>query len=81
MQTTCIDQFIIIVRAHFYTKTNRQWLDDNDVPILMGGVLCKEGDETISECDTKYIQHGCLERKDIWLHCSNKTGNKKKQMI
>ena len=50
----------------------RNWLDDNDVPVVMGDVQCNQYDKNISSCRARLMLHNCGHGVDIWLQCKGK---------
>ena len=47
----------------------RDWLEDNDVSIVMDDIQCNEDDKNISNCRARLMLHNCGHGKDIWLQC------------
>ena len=41
----------------------------------MSNVRCLDGDQNIAECEAELVSLDC-QGENIWLHCSNKTGDK-----
>ena len=54
----------------------RNWLDDNNVPIVIDNVDCNEDDKSISNCSARLISHNCGHEKNIWLQCKGKSSKK-----
>ena len=54
---------------------HRDWLNRNDVFAIMSNVRCLDGDQNIAECEAELVSLDC-KGENIWLHCSNKTGEK-----